>query len=151
PRLSVAYKLDDQGTRVIRAGFGVFHSPHVLLGGPIGIVRNSLTEPNRANFTRQDVVTYGSVLQFPVSNDATLKLAQVADAGLAINTNYPDPYSLQWTFGIQQQFAKDWLFESSYVGNHGVHLTMLRAMNQPDRLTGLRPVANLGTFNYYDS
>src|SRR5262249_15391780 len=44
PRVSVAYKLDEQGTRVIRAGFGVFHSPHVLLGGPIGIVRNSLTE-----------------------------------------------------------------------------------------------------------
>ncbi len=151
PRLSLAYRLNNDGTRVLRAGFGMFHSPHVLLGGPIGIVRDSQTTPNRAIFSRQDVLTYGSVLQFPVTNSATLPLARVADSGLAINTNYPDPYSLQWTIGLQQQIGRVWKLDTAYVGNHAVHLTMLRAMNQPDRVTGLRPVASLGTFNYYDS
>src|SRR5262249_54475403 len=75
PRVSVAYRLDNSGARVLRAGFGVFHSPHILLGGPIGIVRDALNAPNRAIFSRQDVLTYGSVLQFPVSNAATLPLA----------------------------------------------------------------------------
>jgi hypothetical protein len=151
PRFSVAYKVNDAGTTVIRAGFGVFHSPHVLLGGPIGIVRNSLTEPTRANFSKQDVLHYGSLLQFPVSNSATQPIAQAVDSGLAINTYYPNPYSLQWTFSLERQFGHNWMLETSYVGNHGVHLTMLRAINAPDPLTGIRPAANLGTFNYYDS
>src|SRR5262249_36961697 len=61
------------------------------------------------------------------------------------------PYSLQWTVGIQQQLGRSWTFETSYVGNHALNLTLLREINRPDRVTGLRPAANLGTFNFYDS
>lgn len=151
PRVGFTYRADKNGNTVIRSGFGAFYSPHVLFGGPIGQVRDSLTAPTRANFSRNDVLKYGSLLQFPVVNAATLPLAVTTDSTSVIDTNYPNPYSLQWLLSVEQQLSRNWAFDLSYVGNHGIHLTTTRQINQPDILTGNRPSSNLGTFNFYDA
>jgi hypothetical protein len=62
-----------------------------------------------------------------------------------------NPFSYQWTLGIQRQLANNLVLETAYVGNRGVKGMMVRQWNRPDRVTGLRPNPNLTTFRYRDS
>src|SRR5262249_54420407 len=39
-----------------------------------------------------------------------------------LNPEMKSPYSLRWTFGIQQELAKNLMLEVVYIGNHAVHL-----------------------------
>jgi hypothetical protein len=41
------------------------------------------------------------------------------------------PYTQNWTFDLQYQASNNWLFEIGYVGNHGTHLVLPIAFNQP--------------------
>ena len=50
------------------------------------------------------------------------------------------PYTQNWTFDLQYQLSSDWLFEVGYVGNHGTHLVLPIAFNQPLIATSQNPV-----------
>jgi hypothetical protein len=41
------------------------------------------------------------------------------------------PYTENWTIDLQYQATNNWLFEVGYVGNHGNHLVLPIAFNQP--------------------
>lgn len=45
------------------------------------------------------------------------------------------PYTQNWTFDLQYQFANTWLIEIGYVGNHGTHLVLPIPFNQPEIAT----------------
>jgi Carboxypeptidase regulatory-like domain/TonB dependent receptor-like, beta-barrel len=41
------------------------------------------------------------------------------------------PYTQNWTLDFQYQASNSWMFEVGYVGNHGTHLVLPIAFNQP--------------------
>ena len=122
------------------SGFGMFSNPHTLFGGPVELVRNAIDEPNRYIFSRADIDRLG--LQYPITNEATLQYVRNPNApwsNTSINTNFPNPYSIQWMLSIQRQLKGALVFETAYVGHRGVKLNLVREYNQVDRLTGARP------------
>jgi hypothetical protein len=152
PRVGFAWTLDSAGRTVIRSGFGIFSNPHTLFGGPVELVRNAIDEPNRYIFSRADIDRLG--LRYPITNENTLQYVRDPNApwsNTSINTDFPNPYSMQWMLSVQRQFARSVVFESSYVGTRGVKLNLVRDFNQVDRLTGARPVAGFAQIRYYDT
>ena len=51
--------------------------------------------------------------------------------------NYKNDYAQSWNFNIQQQLAKTFSLQASYVGMKGTHLNIERNYNQP--IGGVRP------------
>jgi Carboxypeptidase regulatory-like domain/TonB dependent receptor len=50
------------------------------------------------------------------------------------------PYTENWTFDLQYQFANSWMLSAGYVGNHGVHGVIPIPFNQPLVATPTNPV-----------
>jgi hypothetical protein len=136
PRIGLAYQLAQNAGRetVVRGGFGVFFDTGNAqgasgLGGPyqypfsLTAARPGLSYPLNpavvAPLTLPDprnlVPPYGSVAVF----DPNLKL----------------PYTLQWSFAVQQSLGKEQALTLTYVGNSGRRLLQQRQIN----LTGINP------------
>ena len=69
----------------------------------------------------------------------------------AVNTDFPNPFSYQWTIGIQHEFPGAIALDTAYVGTRGVHVQLVRFWNQVDRVTGIRPVPGYTQFRYRDA
>ncbi len=151
PRLGFAWTADQSGRTVIRGGAGFFMNPHTLFGGPVELVRNAIDEPSRFIFTRADIDRLG--LRYPITNAATLQFARNPNApwsNTSINTDFPNPYSIQWNFSVQRELTRSMVVESAYVASRGIKLNYVRDFNQVDRLTGTRNPA-FGQNRYYDT
>jgi hypothetical protein len=151
PRFGFAYTVGQSAKTVVRGGFGTFMNPHTLFGGPVELVRNAIDEPSRFIFTRADIDRLG--LRYPITNTATLQFVRNPNApwsNTSINTNFPNPYSLQWNLGVQREITRSLTIETAYVASRGVKLNLVRDQNQVDRVTGQRLVG-FGQFRYYDT
>src|SRR5207248_3306766 len=60
-----------------------------------------------------------------------------------IMTDVKYPYSIQWNFGIQEQFAGAYTFEIRYLGTRGIHLPVQDRFNVQARVT---PTQSLPTY-----
>jgi hypothetical protein len=151
PRVGFAYTADQSGKTVIRGGVGIFVNPRNLLGGPTELVQNAIDEPFRRVFSRAEALQ-NSVLRYPVVNANVLPLVKGASLApsTVLNTNFPNPYSIQLQLGIQRQLTGTMVLETGYVGTRGLKLNLVRDYNQVDRVTGLRPNPALGQFRFYD-
>jgi len=151
PRLGFAYTADSAAKTVVRGGFGVFMNPHTLFGGPVELVRNAVNEPSRFIFTRADIERLG--LRYPITNANSLQFVRNPNApwsNTSINTNFPNPYSMQWNLSVQRQLSSDLMIETAYVASRGVKLNYVRDFNQVDRVTGQRNPA-FGQNRFYDT
>ncbi len=151
PRFGFAYTADSSSKTVVRGGFGSFMNPHTLFGGPVELVRNAIDEPSRFIFVRSDIDRLN--LRYPITNAATLQFAKNPNApwsNTSINTNFPNPYSLQWNLSVQRQITGSLAIESAYVASRGIKLNYVRDFNQVDRVTGVRNPA-FGQNRYYDT
>jgi hypothetical protein len=154
PRLGFAYTLDQRSKTVLRGGAGIFISPSPLYAGPVDLVRDAIDEPFRVNVNRTDVLNSGNVFRWPVNNEtvrAYVKGQPTLIGDTAVNTDFPQPFSYQWQFGIQHEFPGSIVLDTAYVGTRGVHLQMVRFWNQVDRTTGIRPYAGFTQFRYRDA
>jgi outer membrane receptor protein involved in Fe transport len=136
---------------VVRGGVGMFVNPHPLFGGPTDVVLNGADQQFRVQRSRQDAVLLG--LRYPMDAAQVEALLQGPAAlwGTAsINPNRPNPYSTQWSLIAEQELWSTYGVEVGYVGNISDNLTTLRRINQPDRLTGVRPFAGFAEFRYWD-
>jgi Carboxypeptidase regulatory-like domain len=151
PRIGFAYSLDNQQTTVVRGGFGIFYSPHNLYGGPLELIADNINLPNRVILTGPQAAQLG--ILYPIIQEQTAQAVEnglsLPAAGTALDTNFPTPFSMQWTLTLERQI-KGILFSAGYVGTRGVHLNMVRYMNEPDRLTDYQ-VPGFATFRYYDT
>lgn len=155
PRVGFAYNVGGKSTTVVRGGFGVLFSGQVA-GAMWAHVQPTPTAPFRFNFIRADAGRLG--LRWPAYNDDLVKVIESeTKARNWINTfsvvdpQLQNPYTMQFSFGIQQQLTRDLALETAYVGNRGVKFLMQRWMNEPDRVTGLRPNPRLNVNYYVDS
>lgn len=142
PRLGFAWSPGTSGNTSIRGGFGMGYD---VLYDNIGLLA---VPPQVGSTIDCSNTTLGSNAGFGCSNTAFLAnggippasggtglttFPTVADARAATaNWLPPDvkyPYSIQWNFGVQHIFAKDYTFESRYVGTRGVHLNVQDRIN----------------------
>ena len=151
PRIGFAYTVDESAKTVIRGGAGIFYNPRVVYGGPVDIVQNALDQPNRVIYSKTDVLKYGDPLRYLVKNENVLPIAMGPSsliAGTALQPDWGNPHSYQFQFSIQRELTKDLVLETGYVGTRGLNLMMVLEQNQPNRITGLRPAMDYGTFRY---
>ena len=151
PRVGLAFRLDDSGKTVLRTGYGIFFSRQNLFSGPVEIIKDAVNIPFTISFSRAELQRFNLNYGDPNSK----ALTQFQGAGLisdnAIDPNWRNPYSQQWTLGIQRQLKSNLLLDVAYVGSHALRLPYDPETNRVDRVTGLRPVAGFSAFNFYQS
>ncbi|HVN19419.1 MAG TPA: carboxypeptidase regulatory-like domain-containing protein [Dongiaceae bacterium] len=133
PRIGLAYSPGNSGNTSIRAGFGMaYDTLYDNIGGlavppQIGSTENvaaGLQPPNVAPLTPNFLANGG--LPPGGGNGITVlsKADALANTANWIPTKEKDPYSINWNFGIQHSFGKNYTAEVNYVGTRGIHLPL---------------------------
>ena len=134
PRVGFSYDLNGQGKTVIQGGFGIYYAQVVdnsqanyTLTGPQGFF-NYTAAPGQVGFP-----TSVQAAPLPRPPGAVVPLRSLyirpgrgayLDGFFPTSTlrGYPDkllnPYSEQWTFGLQRQLHPDWILNADYIGSH---------------------------------
>ncbi len=152
PRVGMAYNLFGSGKTVLRAGFVKMSM------GPTNY--ESVKEDYQLgpslpfSYSMNQSQTAASGINYPFNaNNYVQQLTTLEGAGVissnlpvgaAINLHFPDPYSLQWMFGVQQALPLAMTLEIDYNGNRGLHENFEETLNLPNRTTGVAPVPNFG-------
>jgi hypothetical protein len=144
PRVGFAYSPGSTGTTSIRGGFGLAYD---VLYDNIGI----LAVPPQIGATRDvDLGTQSPNFLgsggLPGGGSGIQVLPEAVARQNTSNWIPPDvkfPYSINWNFGMQHSFAKDFTAEIRYVGSRGVHLDVQNRINRRALVT---PQSFLPTF-----
>ncbi len=154
PRVGFAYSLGSSAKTVIRGGFGAYVSPHPLHAGAVIMVQAGPTIPFRSTLSRSIAVAANLAYPLPRSTFIptleSLQSSGILSTNIASNnvipTNYPDPYSLQWSLEVQRELGWGSVLNVAYEGNRGLKLIMAPVENLPNRQTGVAPVPNYAQF-----
>jgi Carboxypeptidase regulatory-like domain/TonB dependent receptor len=122
PRVGFAYRPFTNSNMVVRAAYGIF-TDIVVVNANLNLRFNP---PFRTTLTVQNP-TGGYTIQ----NILNQPPATVAPTATFFPKNFRDAYMQQWNFDVQDEIAKNLLFDVGYVGTRGVHLPGNRNLNQP--------------------
>jgi hypothetical protein len=154
PRAAFAWTLDKTKRTVLRGGTGLFVNPHTFYCC-VDVVANNAFVPRVVGLTRAEARQFG--IKWPVDNARfrPILARQFEQSGRllgdVVDRYFPNPYSIQWTLGVQRRLSGNTTGEVSYVATRGVKFNYVRTLNQIDRVTGIRPNANFGNFRLFDS
>jgi hypothetical protein len=139
PRVGFAYDVNGEGKMVVRGSFGIYHSQIVdnseanyALTGPTGVFNYTATA-GQIGFPT--TVAAAPLPAFPAGAQAPLRSLYIRP-GQSTYLNqffptstlvgYPDkllnPYSEQWTFGVEQQLFPTWVLGMDYIGTHTLRI-----------------------------
>jgi len=127
PRLGFAYNPSRYSSLVIRGGIGIYYdqtqlneTQFITNGPPI------FTQQN-VNVTGQGLPIYQlGVNTLPVVTVPPVNSSYVTPKGTNLfveEESGEKPRVYMWTYSMQKQFYKTWLFEAAYVGSHGRRLS----------------------------
>ncbi len=139
PRVGFSYNLRGDGKTVVRGGFGIYYSQitdnseaNYALTGPTGVF-NYTAAPGQIGFPTS--ITAVPLPAFPAGAQAPLRSlyirpgeASYLNQFFPTNTlvGYPgqllNPYSQQWTFGVERKLAQGWVLRADYVGSHTLRI-----------------------------
>ncbi|HEX4229142.1 MAG TPA: carboxypeptidase regulatory-like domain-containing protein [Bryobacteraceae bacterium] len=128
PRIGIAYSPGTSGKTSIRAGFGINYD---VLFDNLGV----LSLPPQLS-TTQDVTGNGGSNFLangglpPTGPSANFTAAEARAYTSAYVPNVKRPESYQWSFGIQHEFAGNYLFETRYLGTRGTNLDVQDQLNR---------------------
>jgi hypothetical protein len=148
PRIGFSYNWRGDGKTVIRGGFGIYYSQIVdnseanyALTGPTGVF-NYTAAPGQIGFPSS--VAAAPLPAFPAGAAAPLRSLYIRpgqsfalDPFFPTSTlvGYPDkllnPYSEQWTFGVERRLQPDWVLRVDYVGSHTLRINRPRDVDAP--------------------
>jgi carboxypeptidase family protein len=141
PRFGFAYSPGKSGSTSIRGGIGIAYDQ---IFDNIGLN----VRPPEVNSVVNSVVTdtpgylaNGGIL--PSATPASLTAAQARAATSGWLGNQQLGYAINWNFGVQHVFAKDWMLDVRYLGTKGVHLLM---QTQLGRAAVVTDTNNLPTY-----
>jgi len=152
PRIGFAYDLFGNGKTAIRGGGGIYYDMGNI-GTALGQTANGslpfagLVDVNptappgiptigswEATLTATDPVLYPAGAGFPLPIPDQVRSFYTPDAlgvftPTFIDYNWKSPYMIQYNASVQQQLPWNMVIGVAYVGNHGVHLPMVRDGN----------------------
>lgn len=141
PRIGVAWSPGRSGATSVRAGFGMAYD---VLYDNIGVNSPPPQFSTNADFSDDVIPNFlagGGITRPPATQAPT-----VAELRAATSSYLPDqqlPYSIQWNFGVQRVFAKDYTLEARYLGTRGIHLNVQERLN---KLAPVTPTNSLPTY-----
>jgi hypothetical protein len=139
PRLGFAYNWRGDGKTVLRGGFGIYYSQIVdnseanyALTGPAGVF-NYTASAGQVGFPTSvatvPLPAFPAGAQMPVRNlyirpgDSSYYDQFFPTSTLASYQNgLYNPYSEQWTFGIERRLAPRWVLRADYIGSHTLRI-----------------------------
>ena len=146
PRIGFTWLVPHTRSTLLRAGYGIYYSEERtdlaasdIIGGPSGLITFTV-RPGQAGFpTSFDPITNfppGTI--FP-ARDITVRPGQCPQLGQILDVSAlrfcPDallnPYTQQWTFGLERQFGAKWVFSADYVGLHTIRIERPVDLNAP--------------------
>lgn len=155
PRIGFAWQpLAHSGRMVVRGGYGIYYDRansrllnNQLLNFPYYTLAQALLTPISSPFVNVPQpsaypLAFNNPAIFPFGGPPALMTQSpgpLSPTGLAIvsaNGIYPDihdfrtPYVQQYSLGVQDEFAPNWLLDVSYVGSGGRKLYRLVDLNQ---------------------
>ena len=156
PRLGFAYNLHGDARTVIRGGFGIYYSQIVdnsaanwALTGPTGVF-NYTAAPGQIGFPAS--VAAVPIPAFPAGAQAPLRSLYIRPGDSAnIDQYLPtssligyqnqllNPYSEQWTFGVERRLGKDWVLAVDYVGSHTLRINRPLDVDPPSPFVRAAP------------
>jgi len=122
PRIGFAYSPGKSATTSIRGGFGIAYDE---IFDNIGLNVRPPQVSSVVNSTVTDTPGYlagGGIL--PMATPASLTAAQARAATTGWLDNQKLGYAINWNFGVQHVFAKDYVVDVRYLGTKGVHLLL---------------------------
>lgn len=122
PRIGFAYSPGKSATTSIRGGFGIAYDQ---IFDNIGLNVRPPEVNSVVNSTVTDTPGYlanGGIL--PSATPASFTAAQARAATSGWLGDQKLGYAINWNFGVQHEFAKDYVVDVRYLGTKGVHLLM---------------------------
>jgi hypothetical protein len=139
PRVGFAYDWRGQGKTVIRGGFGIYYAQVIdnseanyALSGPTGVF-NFSAGSGQIGFPTS--VASVPLPVFPAGAVAPVRSLYIRPGRssfydqffpTSVLKGYPEallnPYSEQWTWGVERQLGRNWVLSADYVGSHTVHV-----------------------------
>jgi hypothetical protein len=139
PRVGVVYDVYGTGNTIFRSGYGIYHSQIVdnsfasyALGEPSGVFTYTAT-PGQVGFPTS--IASAPLPAFPPGGVVPIRSLYVRPGQSAYLSQwlptsalngYPsamlNPYSQQWTVGIEQRLASTWTMSLDYVGAHTLRI-----------------------------
>ena len=139
PRVGLAYKVTDR--LVMRTGFGIFYSPTTGIG-PSATSVGALTFDAITNVTttidsgRTPFATLSNPFPNGYNQPSSGAQGHLSLLGQNVSAQFRNdrtPYTAQWNYDLQYQFAKDSLLDVAYAGNAGIKLLAQSELDQlPD-------------------
>ena len=128
PRVGLAYSPGSSGKTSIRAGFGITDDVLYDNLGSTTLPPQLSTTVDVTGLNRTGFLASGGILPNTSTTTPEGATAIAETAGFIPNQKRPQAYN--WNFGIQHVFAKDYVFESRYVGTRGLFLPMQIQLNR---------------------
>jgi hypothetical protein len=161
PRLGFAYNWRGDGITVVRGGFGIYYSQIVdnaaanwAITGPTGVF-NYTAGPGQIGFPSS--VSAAPLPGFPAGAATPVRSLYIRpgqssflDPFFPTNTliGYPDkllnPYSEQWSFGVERRLARAWVLNVDYIGSHTLKINRPLDVDPPAPFTRTDPGQNRG-------
>lgn len=156
PRAGFSYNVRGDGRTVIRGGFGLYYSQIVddtaanwALTGPTGVFNYTAT-PGQIGFPAS--VAAAPLPALPAGAPVPLRSLYVRPGQTSyLNQFFPvaaldgyqgqllNPYSSQWTFGIERRLVRDWVLSLDYVGSHTIRINRPLDVNAPTSFVRTAP------------
>jgi hypothetical protein len=156
PRIGFVYDVKGAGNLVVRGGFGIYHSQitdnseaNYALTGPTGVFNYTAT-PGQVGFPA--TVASAPLPAFPPGAQVPLRSLYIRPGQSAyLNqffpastlVGYPDkllnPYSEQWTIGIEQRLFPNWMLGVDYVGTHTLRINRPLDVDSPSPFVRTQP------------
>lgn len=151
PRVGFVWDPRSDGRMVFRGGFGIYYSQIVdnseanyALTGPTGVF-NYTAAPGQVGFP--DSIEDAPLPQFPAGATVPLRSLYIRPGDVSYyNQFFPvstlvgyqsglwSPYTEQWTFGMENQLARNWVLSMDYVGAHSVKINRPLDLDPPSSL-----------------
>jgi carboxypeptidase family protein/TonB-dependent receptor-like protein len=160
PRVGFVYNVANSGKTALRGGFGIYYAQVVdnaqanyALSGPTGFF-NFTASAGQIGFPAS--VASAPLPSFPAGAQVPVRNLYIRPGRsgfynqffpTAALVGYPNallnPYSEQWTFGVEHQLAPNWVLNADYMGSHTLRVVRPLDLDAPSSVP--RTVSGAGT------